>query len=231
MDAIQRRTIAGLSGLVALWVVVYWAWEPRADRGPTVTFAGSGEQVNADGADGAGAGVPVDSSSVQPVIVEPLVVTRDTQTPDSATEPDGATSFGELPFRWVVARDGDTYEKIAGRELGRKSLWTAIARANPLKDPQRLRAGDRVKVPLDPKNPQARPETETPPPAPPAIVEYTVEPNDTLSGIAQKFYGSVRFVDFLYESNRDRLSSPDSLRLGQTLVIPPRPGEQPGSGG
>lgn len=231
MDAIQRRTIAGLTGLVALWVVVYWAWEPRADRGPMVTFADTGENGPPDASAGAAKHGPEVGTVSPPVIVDPLVVTDEPRTPDDAGDLEAPGAFGKPPFRWVVARDGDTFEKIAQREFGRKSLWTAIARANPLKDPGRLRVGDRVKVPLDPKNPQARPEVEAPVPAPQAIVEYTVEPNDTLSGIAQKFYGSVRFVDFLYESNRDRLSSPDSLRLGQVLVIPPKPGEEPGSGG
>ncbi len=229
MDAIQRRTIAGLTGLVALWVVVYWAWEPRSDRGPTVTFAGSGQDESA--ADGGGAIVPELTVSDPPAIVVPLVVTDDDDEVGVRDDLELPSDFGEPPFRWVVARDGDTFEKIAQRELGRKSLWNAIARANPLKDPRRLRAGDRVKVPLDPSNPQGRAQVEKPLPEPPPIVEYTVQRNDTLSGIAQRFYGSIRFVDFLYESNRDRLSSPDSLRLGQVLVIPPRPGDDSDSGG
>ncbi len=229
MDAIQRRTIAGLTGLVALWVVVYWAWEPRSDRGPTVTFASSGQDE--PGVDGGGELVPDPPVPDSDAIVDPLVATHDDGMDGVRGDPEVIPDFGEPPFRWVVARDGDTFEKIAQRELGRKSFWNAIARANPLKDPRRLRAGDRVKVPLDPSNPQARPEVEAPVPAPPAIIEYTVRRNDTLSGIAQQFYGSVRFVDFLYEANRDRLSSPDSLRRGQVLVIPPKPGDDSGSGG
>jgi nucleoid-associated protein YgaU len=146
---------------------------------------------------------------------------------DAGSEPE-AGPFGSPPFRWIIAREGDTFEKIAERELGARALWRAVARANPLKDPRRLRAGDRVKVPLDPENPQARPEAPPEPPAPPPVVEYTVAPGDTLSGIAKKFYGSITFTDFLYDANRDRLANPDALRPGQVLVIPPPPADGPG---
>ena len=50
--------------------------------------------------------------------------------------------------------------------------------------------------------------------------EYTVQPGDTLSGIAEKETGRVGGYFDLYEANRDRLESPDSLRIGQQLRIP-----------
>lgn len=223
MDAIQRRTIVGMTGLVALWVVVYWAWQPRSDRAPTVTFTDSA-------ALGGGAARPLDEDASGrnegSLVPEPVVPER--VEPDPAV-PTPDEVFGQPPFRWSVARDGDTFEKIALREFGKRSLWTAIARANPLKDPERLRAGDRIKIPLDPENPQGKPETAPELPPAPKIIEYTVQPGDTLSGIASKFYGSVRYVDFLFDANRDRLSSPDALRLNQVIIVPPLP--EDGSGG
>ena len=49
---------------------------------------------------------------------------------------------------------------------------------------------------------------------------YTVQRGDTLGRISIKFYGtSSRYMD-IYEANRDKLSSPSSLEVGQELVIP-----------
>ena len=104
----------------------------------------------------------------------------------------------------------------------------AIARANPLLDPRKLREGMTIRVPVDPGNIQGVSVAEdgengaaVPSEAP--TIEYTVKRGDTLSSIAKAFYGSVRHVDFLFESNRGRLDSKDDLRLGQTLLIPPLP--------
>ncbi len=49
---------------------------------------------------------------------------------------------------------------------------------------------------------------------------YTVAAGDTLTKIATKFYGDSERWGPIYEANRDSLSSPSALRVGQTLVIP-----------
>lgn len=46
---------------------------------------------------------------------------------------------------------------------------------------------------------------------------YTVQPGDSLGRIAQKVYGSSRKWQQLYDLNRDHLSSPAALRIGQKL--------------
>jgi nucleoid-associated protein YgaU len=49
---------------------------------------------------------------------------------------------------------------------------------------------------------------------------YVVQPGDTLGGISRKVYGtSSRYMD-IYNANRDRLSSPNNVNVGQTLIIP-----------
>lgn len=49
---------------------------------------------------------------------------------------------------------------------------------------------------------------------------YVVQPGDTLGKISIRFYGtSSRYMD-IYEANRDKLSSPSSIEVGQELVIP-----------
>ncbi len=53
----------------------------------------------------------------------------------------------------------------------------------------------------------------------PARRIYTVVSGDTLTKIANKFYGNSDYEP-IYEANKDRMKSPRDLRIGQTLVIP-----------
>jgi LysM repeat protein len=50
--------------------------------------------------------------------------------------------------------------------------------------------------------------------------KYTVAPGDTLSAIAERFYGHARDYNRIFEANRDQLSDPNHVRAGQVLVIP-----------
>lgn len=67
-------------------------------------------------------------------------------------------------------------------------------------------------------------ESEGPAAAPaaaaPAPRTYTVQRGDTLSEIAQKFYGKSSEYKRVFEANRDQLSDPDKIRVGQVLKIP-----------
>ena len=49
---------------------------------------------------------------------------------------------------------------------------------------------------------------------------YTVQPGDTLSAIAQKFYGKAGEYNKIFQANRDKLTDADHIRPGQELVIP-----------
>ncbi len=49
---------------------------------------------------------------------------------------------------------------------------------------------------------------------------YTVKPGDTLSEIAQQFYGSANKYQAIFEANRPMLSHPDKIYPGQVLRVP-----------
>ncbi len=53
-----------------------------------------------------------------------------------------------------------------------------------------------------------------------AAQNYTVVAGDNLSKIAKHFYGRPDWQR-IYDANRDKLSDPDRIRIGQTLTIPP----------
>jgi nucleoid-associated protein YgaU len=49
---------------------------------------------------------------------------------------------------------------------------------------------------------------------------YTVKAGDSLSKIAKQYYGEASQYTKIFEANRDKLSDPNAIQPGQTLVIP-----------
>lgn len=49
---------------------------------------------------------------------------------------------------------------------------------------------------------------------------YVVQKGDTLSALAQRFYGKASQYMKIFEANRDILSNPDLIKIGQKLRIP-----------
>lgn len=49
---------------------------------------------------------------------------------------------------------------------------------------------------------------------------YMVQPGDSLSKIAERFYGSAHEYMKLYYANKDQISNPDQIRAGMKLNIP-----------
>jgi nucleoid-associated protein YgaU len=61
-------------------------------------------------------------------------------------------------------------------------------------------------------------------PAPAVIAQHTVVPGDTLSGIAQKYYGSAAKWPQIYEANKAVIgANPNLIRPGQVFQIPKLP--------
>ncbi len=49
---------------------------------------------------------------------------------------------------------------------------------------------------------------------------YKVASGDTLSKIARRFYGNANDYHRIFDANRDQLSDPDKIRVGQELKLP-----------
>ena len=49
---------------------------------------------------------------------------------------------------------------------------------------------------------------------------HTVKSGDTLSAIAKKLLGSANRYTDIFNANKDQLSDPDKIKVGQKLVIP-----------
>jgi LysM repeat protein len=52
---------------------------------------------------------------------------------------------------------------------------------------------------------------------------YTVRPGDTLSSIAQRFYGNPADWPWLYRANRSVIRNPDVIYAGEVLSVPDGP--------
>ena len=73
------------------------------------------------------------------------------------------------------------------------------------------------------KNAQAAAKTKSQPTSGGASGTYTVQKGDTLMKIARKCYGNSRYYYLIAEANRAKLGNKNQIRIGQTLVIPPKP--------
>lgn len=87
---------------------------------------------------------------------------------------------------------------------------------------QLAQSGAASAAPAGPSKPAPAPGLQPPKPAPaqPAVETYVVQPRDTLSSIAAKVYNDRNKWKQIYEANRSTLASPESVKAGQTLIIP-----------
>lgn len=108
-----------------------------------------------------------------------------------------------------TVQSGDTLSVIAQNFYSDANLWQRIYDANrgiigP--DPDLIYPGQNLVIP-DLNTASAR--------------TYTVQPGDTLSVIAQKFYGDANSWQIIYDANRSVIGdNPDQIFPGQNLVIP-----------
>jgi nucleoid-associated protein YgaU len=60
------------------------------------------------------------------------------------------------------------------------------------------------------------------PPAPPTPESktYTVAAGDSLSKIAKQFYGNANDYMKIFDANKDKLTDPNAIKVGQQLIIP-----------
>jgi nucleoid-associated protein YgaU len=55
---------------------------------------------------------------------------------------------------------------------------------------------------------------------PAKVQTYKVQAGDTLSKISKQFYGSANDYMKIFNANKDKLSDPDKIQVGQELKIP-----------
>ena len=126
---------------------------------------------------------------------------------------------------WTIQRN-DSFWVIAEKVYQDGTKWRAIAQANPLVDPQRLKIGQVIRLPGAGTLPPPRARVTLPEPKPERIVPgkgrtITVRRGDTLYDLAAKHYDSGTKWRRIHAANRAKIPNPNVLKVGTVLVIPP----------
>ncbi len=116
-------------------------------------------------------------------------------------------------------QDGKLFIKgIAPSQEAANKVWDAIKRVNPSADD--ITADFPVDTSLQQQQPRSQTQTQ-PQQQPTSNVRlYTVKAGDTLSKISQHFYGSANDYLKIFEANKDQLTDPNKIQVGQELKIP-----------
>lgn len=233
----STRIIGLACVLLGVWVVTYWFYQPRKvtlDKRPSPVLVQERPATP----------VAAPTPPSPPPAAAPIA-----ESPQPSPAAGGATKRVQkmLPpkFREYTVQSGDTsFDRIAARKevFGDARLGSAVSRSNPFVSPDRLKPGVTVlKIPLDPENIQGKlvwveegpdgqpvaPESSGPAVATPASNpgerRYTLQGEDTLSSVAERFYGKSSMWKLIAEANKDVIPNPNRLKPGVVIRIPPAP--------
>jgi LysM repeat protein len=101
---------------------------------------------------------------------------------------------------------------VAPSDRAKNNVWDQIKLVNP-NWAQELIADISV-------DPNAKPAQTQSAPGESAQRSYTVKAGDSLSKISKQFYGDANQYGKIFDANRDLLSDPNKINVGQTLRIP-----------
>jgi len=93
-----------------------------------------------------------------------------------------------------------------------------LIRASVHDEAEKNRVWDAIKS-VDPNFADLKHEITVDANVPAPVQAYTVKGGDTLSKIAKQFYGSANAYPKIFEANKDQLSDPDKIKVGQVLKI------------
>lgn len=222
MDHHGGKIAAGLFCLVVVWIIVFWLWTPTEAK-ISFSTADAGKSDRLVGGPSVG---PAPQTSDPAPISPPRTERQPEPKPVPVTPPGGRGGVVAPEFMDYTVQPGDTFASIALKFFGSRGKADVIANANPLVDPTRIRAGRVLRIPRDPANIQGKPTVRTPTTSEETAGvarTHTVVRGDTLTGISQKYYGTIKRIDLILQANRNVLSRADDLRPGQVLKIPPAP--------
>ncbi|MCL4459981.1 MAG: LysM peptidoglycan-binding domain-containing protein [Chloroflexi bacterium] len=137
--------------------------------------------------------------------ITPVPSPQPTVSPTATPAPPSPTAVPTPMEKVHIVKAGETLKEIA---IQYGASVEAIVQVNQLEDPDNLAEGQRLLIPLTAAGP-------TPTVSAPLV--HTVQEGETLRGIASQYGISPQAI---IEANG--LSDPDSLRVGQELIIPSR---------
>ncbi|MCA9794482.1 MAG: peptidoglycan-binding protein LysM [Candidatus Eremiobacteraeota bacterium] len=131
-------------------------------------------------------------------------------------------SIGEESLKHKLEGSGLELRDLALKVDGDKVKIYAVVPDHETREKAILMVGNTPGVASVEDAIKVRPPAGAPEPAeqPKPSKFYTVESGDTLSAIAQKFYGDANQYMKIFEANRPMLSDPNVINPGQQLRIP-----------
>ena len=142
-------------------------------------------------------------------------------------QPDVSFSINQAAGRWKYVTAVGSEDAISNAQLTRLRSAGAVLVQRVPGNPEiaqttldELVAADLRFLTTPEPGPEPEPEPE---PTPEEWPTYTVQPGDTLSRIANQFYGKSHLWRVIFEANHTVLSDPGRIRPGQVLKIPPQP--------
>jgi nucleoid-associated protein YgaU/DNA-binding SARP family transcriptional activator len=120
--------------------------------------------------------------------------------------------------RQHTVQRGETLWDLAERFFGDGFKWTVIWEANPhVADPNLIHTGELLTIPLPPGD-------TTPAESGSVSSLHTVVSGDSLSALADLYYGDQELWPVIFEANQEQIANPELIFAGQQLVIPPLAG-------
>jgi NitT/TauT family transport system substrate-binding protein len=140
--------------------------------------------------------------------------------------------FVDLSFIRELDKSGfidRLYKPVPGAVASRPEMPVAKPAATPAAEKPAV-AAKPAPAPAPQVKPSATPVTaQAPSPAKMAGAEqYTIKAGDTLSKLAEKYYGAMGKWERIYEANKDSIKNPNYIFIGQKITIPP-PASQSGT--
>jgi len=149
--------------------------------------------------------------------VEEVAVTA--EVPESAPrveKPQAKPEKEELTLYTIVS--GDTLGGIAHKLLGSAKHASKIATLNNIDDPRTIQLGRTLRIP-ELNKPTSEP-VSTSSAIPANATTHVIQDGETLSDIANDYLGSPHKWMQIWEANKSRISNPDRLKVGVSIVIP-----------
>lgn len=137
---------------------------------------------------------------------------------ESSDSTGAVVTVGTVQTITYTIQPGDTLSKIAKKYLGNASLWRKIYEDNKatIKNPNLIRVGQKLIINLSGNAAGGAKTTAVSSNA----NTYVVQPGDNLWKIAKKVYGQGFAWRRIFEANRNVISNPGTIHVGQQLLTP-----------
>ena len=159
---------------------------------------------------------PIVEISNEPANLINQVVKIEKVEPMPALQPAVEEQVSEVELVFYTVVSGDTLGEIAHKLMGSAIYASQIADLNDIDNPRTIQLGRRLQIPGISFSKQSPLNTALPSTA----MMHVIQDGETLSDIAQDYLGSPHMWIDVWNANKSRITNPDRLKVGVSIVIP-----------